>query len=118
MPTNVAIAPARRPHLATAASTDSGASESRKSPPDTGGITATSSPAASDSLRSAYARLTRVQQTPRLVAEPERGQTSPTVAPSRELDLDAPGPARSRSAANSLTRPAREERIRRLPRRP
>jgi hypothetical protein len=56
---NVAIAPAPSSRTsATAASTDNGASESRKSPPETGGMTATSSPSDNPSPRFAYARLT------------------------------------------------------------
>src|SRR5581483_5785241 len=45
VPTNVAMPPASSPATSrTAASTESGCWESRKAPPDTGGITATSSP--------------------------------------------------------------------------
>ena len=104
VPTNVAIAPAASSRTsATAASTESGSSESRKSPPDTGGMTATSSPGASYSARSAYARLTRVEEPGRLVAERERAARRRRRSPVGELELDAPEPARSRSAANSLT---------------
>ena len=57
VPRKVATAPASSSRTSpTTASSDSGASESRKSPPETGGITATSSPAESAAAFSAYPR--------------------------------------------------------------
>ena len=57
MPMNVAIAPAPGSATsATTASTSSGPAWTRNAPPDTGGMTATSSPSASASPRPAYSR--------------------------------------------------------------
>ena len=104
VPMNVAIAPAPSSRTsATAASTESGSADSLKSPPETGGMTATSSPAA-ESLGALDVRpVARVQEPGGLVAERE---LRPDVAHGGalvELELELPAPACSRSAANSLT---------------
>mgnify|MGYP003694541519 CR=1 FL=1 len=102
---NVAIAPAESSRTsATAASTESGSAERRKSPPDTGGITATSSPSL-ERLGSIDVRsVARVEEPARLVAELERGpDVRRPSRPSASSSSTAPDPARSRSAANNLT---------------
>ena len=73
VPVKVAIAPASSEATSrTASSSESGSSESRKAPPETGGISATSSPAASTLSRGAYVLVDGDEQARRLVAERER----------------------------------------------
>ena len=100
---------------ATAASTDRASAESRKSPPETGGITATSSPAASASLDPRTRDSSRREG--RRARRPARARATRRPRSRRlGLDLDAPG-------TRSLAEPGEQsdanahanEGIRRLP---
>ena len=74
MPVKVAIAPASSSRTSsTTRSSESGSSLSRNAPPETGGISATSSPSASARSRGRVLLVDRVEQAARLVAEVERG---------------------------------------------
>ncbi len=93
----------RRAHLGDAASTESGSSERRKSPPETGGMSATSSPSASASSARRYALLRAYSRPARLGAEVERVPHLGERAPSASSSTRSRAPARSRTPAKSLT---------------
>ena len=101
---NVAIAPASSLATSrTATSSDSGSSESLNAPPETGGITATSSPSAQRRRALDVLLVERVEQARRLLAELERG---PHVAHRRAVRKLEPALANTRllaQRANNLT---------------
>ena len=83
VPVNVAIAPASSEATSrTASSSESGSSESRKAPPETGGISATSSPSASTAVARRIALVDRDEKPGGSSPRPSAGQTSPAVEPS------------------------------------
>ena len=85
MPENVAIAPASSVATsATTASSETGSSVRTNAPPETGGISATTSPSASSVIGRRVLLVDRVEQALGLVAEVERG---PHVGDARRLDL-------------------------------
>src|SRR5438067_1391102 len=131
---NVAIAPARSERTSsTTWSSDSGSALRRKDPPETGGITATSSPSASSWSRCTYSLFTAYSRPAGSGPRLSTGHTSSTrVMPSTSR---SDHPARSRNPAKSLTftriptslvvmaaaaqnSPASEKGGHRLPRRP
>ena len=72
-------------------------------PPETGGISATSSPSASAAVRSAYSRFTARARPSGSGPSSSAAQTSPAVAPAGSSSSRRPVPARSRSIANRRT---------------
>ena len=99
---NVAIAPAFSVSTSrTTASRSSGSCDSRNAPPETGGISATSSPSDELALGLGVLTVDRVEQARRLLAEVERG---PDVGhPPDAFEPRCDQPARSRSPAKSRT---------------
>ena len=88
---NVAIAPASSEATSeTTRSSDSGSSESRNAPPETGGISATSSPSASTAVPVRVRAVHRIEETRRLVAELERAPHVVDARTVRQLELDLP----------------------------
>ena len=103
MPVKVATAPARSSATsATAASSESGSSVTRKAPPETGGISATSSPSAQLPLALGVLAVDRVEQAGGLVAEAERGPHVGEPVDAVELALRPARPlAQAREEANA-----------------
>src|SRR5215211_3147403 len=102
VPMNVATAPASSDATSsTTASTERDVSLRRNAPPETGGISATSSPSDSTWLRSTYDLFTAYTSPAGSSPRPSAGHTSSTRATSSTSRCDQP--ARSRRPANSLT---------------
>ena len=109
VPVNVAMAPASGPAtcaISRSRSIGSGPSSTSGSdwpPPETGGISAISSPSFSAAERSAYSWLTAYARPGGSAPISSAAKTSPAIAPCGNSSSRRPDPARSRSAANSRT---------------